>query len=258
MAGPRSPCLLLSYCFYSGLRTPYGREGPKVIQFQRKAPLARVGWVHSTAMERRKGMDQFVTDRSSRQLAHNEELPQADICGLWQLESGALRIDSAAADGSLEFSHLALPGDYLGVDNLVGHNSRLAVRAITPARLVPVTVLDEEQRIQVLTDAFVQGRRRCREVLSLRTGESAERITRLIHLLAHSEHGAQSGRIACTLPSLKEMAFLVSLTPESVCRVVSALRQTEQLSPKVRRPRVRRSARVVAPQRGQSGNGVHP
>ncbi|MBK7006837.1 MAG: hypothetical protein IPH37_18315 [Burkholderiales bacterium] len=102
-------------------------------------------------------MDNFVTDRTSRQLAQNEELPQADIHGLWQLESGALRIDSTAADGSFEFAHLALPGDYLGVENLVGMQGSLAVRAITPARLVPVMVQDEEQRIRVLTEAFIQG-----------------------------------------------------------------------------------------------------
>ena len=174
-------------------------------------------------------MDNVVTDRKSKRLLQNEELPQADIHGLWQLESGALRIDSAGADGSLEFAHLVLPGDYLGVENLVGLHSNIAVRAITPARLMPVTVLNDEQRIQILTDAFIQGHRRCREVLNLRTGESIVRITRLIHLLAQSEHGGVDGRIACTLPSLKDMAFLVSLTSESVCRVLSNLRQAEQL-----------------------------
>lgn len=192
-------------------------------------------------------MDNFVTDRKSRRLLQNEELPQAEIHGLWQLESGALRMDSAEADGSFEFSHLALPGDYLGVENLVGLQGAIAVRAITPARLVPVIVEEEEQRIQLLTDAFIQRHRRGREVLNLRAGESAVRITRLIQLLALSEHGDVSGRLACTLPSLKDMAFIVSLTPESVCRVLSSLRQTEQLQPRVPRPRTRRSTRTMVP-----------
>ena len=196
-------------------------------------------------------MDNFVTDRTSRQLAQNEELPQADIHGLWQLESGALRIDSTAADGSFEFAHLALPGDYLGVENLVGMQGSLAVRAITPARLVPVMVLDEEQRIRVLTEAFIQGHRRCRELLGLRNGEAAVRIKRLLHLLAHSEHGDLGGRIACTLPSLKDMAFLASLTPESVCRVLSSLRQADQLQPRMRRTRVPRSTLPMAAQHTQ-------
>ena len=205
-------------------------------------------------------MDNVVTDRKSKRLLQNEELPQADIHGLWQLESGALRIDSAGADGSLEFAHLVLPGDYLGVENLVGLHSNIAVRAITPARLMPVTVLNEEQRIQILTDAFIQGHRRCREVLNLRTGESIVRITRLIHLLAQSEHGEVDGRIACTLPSLKDMAFLVSLTSESVCRVLSNLRQAEQLQPRVPRPRTRRRTQVMAA-RGTPANqqpSTHP
>ena len=196
-------------------------------------------------------MDNVVTDRKSKRLLQNEELPQADIHGLWQLESGALRIDSAGADGSLEFAHLVLPGDYLGVENLVGLHSNIAVRAITPARLMPVTVL---------TDAFIQCHRRCREVLNLRTGESIVRITRLIHLLAQSEHGEVDGRIACTLPSLKDMAFLVSLTSESVCRVLSNLRQAEQLQPRVPRPRTRRRTQVMAA-RGTPANhqpSTHP
>lgn len=204
-------------------------------------------------------MDNFVTDRGSRQIAQNEELPQADLHGLWRLESGALRIDGAGADGSFELAHLALPGDYLGVESLVGMHSSFTVRAITPAHLVPVPVLDEAKRIQVLTDAFIRGHQRCREVLNLRTGESTQRIKRLIHLLAHHpEHGDQSGRIACTLPSLKDMAFLVSLTPESVCRVLSSLRQSEQLQPRMRRPRVRRSVRSIPPTHRQSNSAIHP
>lgn len=196
-------------------------------------------------------MDHLVTDRTRRQFAQNEELPQADLHGLWRLESGALRIDGAGADGRSELAHLALPGDYLGVEKLVGMRSSLTVRAITPAHLVAVPVLDEAQRIQVLTDALIRGHQRCREVLNLRTGESTQRIKRLIHLLAqHPEHGDQSGATACTLPSLKDMAFLVSLTPESVCRVLSSLRQTEQLQPRMRRPRGR--CRV------QPSSAIHP
>jgi hypothetical protein len=80
----------------------------------------------------------YVSDRNSRQLSQNEVLPEADLHALWRLESGALRIDSEAPDGRSEFAHLALPGDYLGVESLAGMPDSLTVRAITPARLVPV------------------------------------------------------------------------------------------------------------------------
>ena len=186
-----------------------------------------------------------ATDRMSRQLSQNEVLPEADLHALWRLESGALRIDSEAPDGRSEFAHLALPGDYLGVESLAGMPDSLTVRAITPARLVPVMVLDEEQRIRVLTEAFIQGHRRCRELLGLRNGEAAVRIRRLLHLLAHSEHGQMSARIACTLPSLKDMAFIVSMTPESVCRVLSNMRQTNQLQPRVRKTTRSRTPKII-------------
>jgi CRP-like cAMP-binding protein len=186
-----------------------------------------------------------ATDRMSRQLSQNEVLPEADLHALWRLESGALRIDSEAPDGRSEFAHLALPGDYLGVESLAGMPDSLTVRAITPARLVPVILEEEGQRMQLLKDAIVKGHRRCREVVSLRTGEAADRIKRLLHLLAHSEHGQMSARIACTLPSLKDMAFIVSMTPESVCRVLSNMRQTNQLQPRVRKTTRSKAPKII-------------
>lgn len=188
-------------------------------------------------------MGTVISDRKNRRLLQNEALGQGEIGGVWQVESGVLRIDSAQPDGVLEFSHLALPGDYVGVENLVGVQGVFMVRAITPARLAPVVVEEEEQRIQLLTDAFIQRHRGSREVLNLRAGDSTVRISRLLQLLALSEQLDLSGRLACTLPSLKDMAFIVSLTPESVCRVLSSMRQTEQLQPRVSRPRTRRSTR---------------
>ncbi len=179
-------------------------------------------------------MEDHVTDRKCRQLSQHEVLPQDELHALWQLESGALRIDSAGPDGSCELTRLALPGDYLGVENLVGMQDSLTVRAITPARLVPVTLMEEGQRMQLLMDAIVKGHRRCREVLSLRTGEAAVRIKRLLHLLPHSS-GGDTGPISCILPSLKDIASIVNLTPESVCRILSDFRQMDQLVPRVRK-----------------------
>jgi CRP-like cAMP-binding protein len=181
-------------------------------------------------------MEDHVTDRKSRQLSQHEVLPQADLHALWQLESGTLRIDSAGPDGSSELTRLALPGDYLGVENLVGMQDSLTVRAITPARLVPVTLMEEGQRMQLLMDAIIKGHRRCREVLGLRTGEAAVRIKRLLHLLPHSERSGDTvGPISCVLPSLKDIASIVNLTPESVCRILSDFRQMDQLTPRVRK-----------------------
>ena len=153
----------------------------------------------------------YVSDRNSRQLSQNEVLPQADLHALWRLESGALRIDSEAPDGRSEFAHLALPGDYLGVESLAGMPDSLTVRAITPARLVPVILEEEGQRMQLLKDAIVKGHRRCREVVSLRTGEAADR----------------------------------SMTPESVCRVLSNMRQTNQLQPRVRKTTRSRTPKII-------------
>lgn len=188
-------------------------------------------------------MEDHVTDRKSRQLSQHEVLSQEDLHVLWQLESGALRIDSAGPDGSSELTRLALPGDYIGVENLVGMQDSLTVRAITPARLVPVTLIEEGQRMQLLMNVIIKGHRRCREVLGLRTGEAALRIKRLLHLLTQNERdGDTGGAISCILPSLKDIASIVNLTPESVCRILNDLRKMDQLM-----PRVRKTARLRVP-----------
>ncbi len=197
-------------------------------------------------------MDDYSTDRKSRQLSQHEVLPQTDLHALWKLESGTLRIDSAGPDGCSEFTRLALPGDYLGVENLVGMPDSLTVRAITPARLMPVILMEEGQRLQLLMDAIIKGHQRCRDVMSLRTGEAAVRIKRLLHLLPHSERsGDASGAISCTLPSLKDIASIVNLTPESVCRILNDLRKMDQLM-----PRVRKGTRSRAPKTSRGLMGV--
>lgn len=210
-------------------------------------------------------MGDYVTDRNGRQLSKHEVLSLDDLHALWRLESGALRIDSAGPDGSSEFTRLALPGDYVGVENLVGMQDSLTVRAITPALLVPVMLVEEGQRVQLLMDAIVKGHRRCRELLGLRTGEAVGRLKRLLKLLAGNErNGDSSGPIACILPSLKDIAFIVNLTPESVCRILGELRQMDQLVPRVRkttRPRPRKPSMAAMGLQSEAlaiaNSGVH-
>lgn len=180
-------------------------------------------------------MNYSSKDGKTRQLVQREVLSQADLQRLWRLESGALRIDSVGPDQANAFVRLALPGDLLGVERLVGMTDSLAVRAITPARLVPVVLLEEGHRLQLLMDAVVKGHQRCREVVSLRTGAAAVRIKRLLHMLAHDEQSDASERIACALPTLCDMADVVNASPETVCRVLSSLRQLDLLQHRERR-----------------------
>jgi CRP-like cAMP-binding protein len=170
-------------------------------------------------------MNYLLINRQPRLLLPREALPHAELQVLWRLESGALRMDSDAPDESSDFVRLALPGDLLGVESLVGVTERLVVRALTPARLVPVVWHKEKQLTQLLMAAVLKGHQRCREVVSLRTGSATVRIQRLLQMLVHKEASDASEAAVCALPSLSDMAAIVNAAPETVCRVLGSLRQ---------------------------------
>ena len=148
---------------------------------------------------------------------------------LWRLESGTLRIDSVQADASSDFVRLTLPGDMLGFEGLAGVPERLLIRAITPVRLVSVALLDTEQLTQLLMSAILQGHQRCREVVSLRTGSTTVRIKRLLQMLAIGSTHDSEEHAVCALPTLNDMAAIVNAAPETVCRVLTSLRELDLL-----------------------------
>lgn len=174
-------------------------------------------------------MNSCVMNRQTRELLPREALSPADLQSLWRLESGALRIDSEAPGEARDFVRLALPGDLLGVEHLVGVMDGLLVRAITPTRLVPVVWLEGAPLTQLLMDAVVKGHQRCREVVSLRTGSTTVRIKRLLQMLAHGDEAGSGEPSACALPTLNDMAAIVNAAPETVCRVLASLRQLDFL-----------------------------
>jgi len=170
-------------------------------------------------------MNHYFTDGNSKQLRPRELLTTADSQALWMLESGALRIDMSESDDASCFVRMALPGDVIGVESLVGTTERTLVRALTSSRLVPVTLFDEGHLKRMLMEAVAKGYQRCCEVATLRTGPTDNRVKRLLLLLANQEVGKTGEAVACALPSLNDMAAMVNAAPETVCRALANLRQ---------------------------------
>jgi CRP-like cAMP-binding protein len=164
-----------------------------------------------------------------RQLQQREVLSADDIHVLWRVESGALRVDSAQLDESCSFVHLALPGDVIGIESLLGGVEPFVVRALTPAALVPVDAADEDRVKQLLLDAVGKGYLRCRALVLLRTGSPQERVKRLLLMLANTDDSSIGEAAACALPSLSDMAAIVNVAPETVCRALANLRQSNFL-----------------------------
>ena len=174
-------------------------------------------------------MNSLLTPRAEHALFQRETLSPTDLQSLWRLESGALRLDSQAADGGSDFVRLALPGDLLGVESLAGVTDHLTVRAITPARLRPVDLVDTTHLTQLLMETLSKVHQRCREMASLRTGSTTVRIQRLLQMLSGGGTSQASEPTRCALPTLSDMATIVNAAPETVCRVLTSLRELDFL-----------------------------
>ena len=163
-----------------------------------------------------------------RDLAQRETLSITETHTVWRLESGALRIDSTGADASETLVRLAMPGDLLGIESLLGVPDRFSVRALTPSRLVPLDFL-EGQLPQLLMDSVLTGYQRSRQMVQLRSGSAEDRVRSLLVMLAEAGQGPQGGAATCALPTLADIAGIVHTAPETVSRVLASLRQASFL-----------------------------
>jgi CRP-like cAMP-binding protein len=143
---------------------------------------------------------------------------------IWRLESGGMILECADhVDGATPVG-LAVAGDLIGVERLLGQGQNLQVRAMTPCRLRREPHQDASRHLQLLGSLITQSRRHCAELMHLRSGTATERVKRLLLLLADS-----GGSGSCELPPLKEMASLVDSAPETVSRVIGNLRRLDVL-----------------------------
>ena len=164
----------------------------------------------------------------SRTLAARETLQLQDPRQMWRVQSGALRIDSGAADEVRRFMRLALPGDVIGVEQWVGTLDTLGFRALTPVVLCPVQASGVAV-MEILMETVVVAHQRCREVVTLRTGPVSQRVKCLLLMFADSVNPDAKSTAECALPNLSDMADILDAAPETVSRVFSSMRQLDYL-----------------------------
>lgn len=164
----------------------------------------------------------------SHPLNAREALPFHDLKTMWRVQSGALRIDSAVGEEASRFMRLALPGDVIGVEQWVGTDDSLSVRALTPVSLVPVQAQGAEM-MALLMETVVVAHQRCREVVSLRTGPVSQRVKCLLLMFADSVNQGAKNSADCALPNLADMSVILDAAPETVSRVFSSMRQLDFL-----------------------------
>jgi CRP-like cAMP-binding protein len=173
-------------------------------------------------------MKRLLLNGQLRDLAQRETLSITETHTVWRLESGALRIDSRGADGTEMLVRLALPGDPVGIESLLGVKDPFTVRALTPSRLLPLDLVEGELP-QLLMDSVITGYQRSRQMVQLRTGSAEERVKSLLVMLAEAGPGVKNGGATCALPTLADIAGIVHTAPETVSRVLTSLRQASFL-----------------------------
>ena len=171
-------------------------------------------------------MNKYLLNDQGRHLMQREALSIAETYTVWRLESGALRIDSKRTYETEMLVRLAMPGDLIGVESLLGVQDRFTVRALTPSRLVPLELPDGKMP-QLLKDSVITGYKRSCEMVQLRTGTAQERVKYLLVLL--TEAGGMKGNATCALPTLGDIAGIVHVALETVCRVLASLRKASFL-----------------------------
>ncbi len=174
-------------------------------------------------------MNQRKEARVELHLEARDLLASQALHHLWRLESGALRLDSRNDGGAPTFVRLMLPGDLVGVEALAGVATRIEVGALTPSLLVPVDLPEGKLLTQMWMDAVSQAHHRARDMATMRTGPTDKRVRQLLQVLSGGPSLGGDEALDCKLPSLNDMATILNLAPETVCRVLSTLRQSNVL-----------------------------
>ena len=145
---------------------------------------------------------------------------------LWRVKSGALRVSCADSN---QVILLALPGDMIGVEQIVGSTHECYTQPIVRSVLVRLDAEVAPHSHDLLREAVLQSRRQCIEMTQLRSGQIGERVRLLVSkLTANDRDVASANDDNCDMPSLRVTADIVGSTPESVCRALSAMRQAQR------------------------------
>lgn len=160
---------------------------------------------------RRTGPDEWQLDVSRGRAL----LEPGQHATLWRIRSGAFLVERPTRDGP-DVVALALPGDLVGLEAMLGEPCTFGVSALLCGSARPEPLGSDAGLARALGDAVRQQQRQALEMSQLRSGPVLERLQHLLHMLSRERGGAPIERKA--LPTLKAIARLVNSAPETVCR----------------------------------------
>ena len=144
-----------------------------------------------------------------------------EIGPVWRVSQGVFRIERVGLDG-LSLVQLGLPGDLLGVESLCAEPYAYSVTAISTGVAKLQAVNGDLSRFGVVAKAYLQQQRRTYDMMKLRGGPVKDRLAHFLMLLARNEDGTQRELDRNALPVLKDIATILDITTETVCRELKA------------------------------------
>lgn len=150
--------------------------------------------------------------------------------GLWRVVTGVVRLDQRGTDSAMLVS-IALPGDLIGYETLLGNAHSFDASVLVPAVLRPVTAATPAERQSLTIEALLQQPQRSHDMARIRTGSVQSRVGELLRVLGymplpgflHTNTPIDPDALRSKLPALRELAEVVDAKPETVCRALAVL-----------------------------------
>ncbi len=165
--------------------------------------------------------------------------------GLWlgqgwaaQVQEGWCVLSAAVGADQAPRTQWVGPGDWLGAEWLDRAPVPAVVAALAPVVMQVWPVGPSRANAPLLMQCLDRQQQRASEWLALRSGPADQRLRVLLDLL--SPQGTHRWPSSAELPSLKDIAQLVDLAPETACRALSRVRAGATGSP-LPRPATARS-----------------
>lgn len=162
--------------------------------------------------------------RMPRQCNAGEALYQAGQDGLaWRVRHGVIRLDTALANGETAFASLAIAGDIVGCETLLFGAYTFSASALTQCALSPWPEGETAAAGESLLASLANAQRRAADLVALRGGQAAARVTGLIRLLCDN-----AGQVV--LPTRQDIADITDLRFETISRIIKALERSGVLA----------------------------
>ena len=153
---------------------------------------------------------------------HGQLLASAgESATLWRVKEGVLRLDQVTHDAAI-LVQLVFPGDLVGVEALCVEPYAYTITALTRCKLQTESVAYDFNRFAAVAQGFMQQQDRTRDMMRMRTGPVRERLAYFLKLLSQNADGFSRKLERSDLPSQKEIAVILDVASETVCRELNA------------------------------------